>query len=214
MTRRCFSYAFLILLTAASIEGAPEQRVTSNNSRQNRRGEPAKQEKQPPAESPAKSEKNESTSRQYSLSAKMTFGSGKTVRGQVRISAPEQMNLSHEAGGVRYSAQISPDDISSIEILKWKHKFVRENKSGLVYEFIPDEVRIRLKDGGEMKQSGPIFSFLKQFNVENKNGKVTLFTFWLDLKKPDGSWHTGLTGPDSGVRVMCHPEVVRRIDFD
>ena len=50
--------------------------------------------------------------------------------------------------------------------------------------------------------------------LENKNGKVALFTFWVDLKRPDGKWHTGLSGPESGVRVMCHPEVVRRIDFD
>ncbi len=214
MIRRFLLHAILACCLAVSIEAAPERRVTSNDPKQNRRREQPVPEKQPARESSEKSEKNETPARQYSLSAKLTLGSGKTVRGQVRISAPEKMQLSHETGGVRYSAQISPDDISSVEVLKWKHKFVRENKSGLVYEFIPDEVRIRLKDGGEMKQTGPIFPFLKQFSVENKNGKVTLFTFWLDLKKPDGSWHTGLTGPESGVRVMCHPDVVRRIDFD
>jgi hypothetical protein len=213
MTLRALLQVTLLCFLSASLAAEQERRVTSNDPKQRRREQPAP-EKEAPRQSSEKSEKNEPPSRQYSLSAKMTLGSGKTVRGQVRLSAPEEMQLNHESGGVRYSARISPDQISSVEILKWKHRFVRENKAGLVYEFIPDEVRIRLKDGGEMRQSGPIFPFLKQFNLENKNGKVTLFTFWVDLKKPDGSWHTGLTGPESGIRVICHPEVVRRIDFD
>lgn len=198
---------------AASVNAAPERRVTSNESRTPRQAAPPARE--PAKESPRdKADKTEGPARQYSLSAKMTLGDGKVVRGQVKLSAPESMQISHETGGVRYERQLHPDEISSVEVLRWKHRFLKENSSGLVYEFAPDEVRIRLKDGGEIKRSGPIFSFLKQFAVENKNGKVTLFTFWIDLKKPDGKWYTGLSGPENGVRVTCHPEVVRRIDFD
>lgn len=217
------------VLIAGAVNAEPERRVTSaEDQKQNRKREslspqsrtPRKDPQREPAqerpeENAPKSEKQpETPNRQYSLSAKMTLGDGKTVRGQIRLAAPERMQLTHESGGVRYERQISPDEISSLEILRWKHKFIRENKSGLVYEFIPDEVRIRLKDGGEIKRTGPIFPFLRQFVLENKNGKVTLFTFWVDLKRPDGKWHTGLTGPESGVRVICHPEAVRRIDFD
>lgn len=217
MTRGLLLYtaALCILAAAAPAWAAPERRVTSaEDKKQNPRRETPQPARDPGKDSPEKSEKTEPPSRQYSVSAKMTLGDGKTVRGQIRFAAPEKMQLAHESGGVRYERQLSPDEISSVEILRWKHKFIRENKSGLVYEFVPDEVRIRLKDGGELKRSGPIFSFLRQFTLENKNGKVALFTFWVDLKRPDGKWHTGLSGPESGLRVMCHPEVVRRIDFD
>lgn len=200
----CKVLVVLALFAGGAVHAAPERRLTSTN----------KQEPEQKSERPAPAREPRKEERVTSYSAKLTLGGGRSVRGQIKLQMPERIDLSHEADGVHYDRQIAPSEIASIEILKWKHKFIRENRQGLVYEFYPEEVRIRLRDGAEMKRSGPLFAFLKQFTLENRNGKTALFTYWVDLKKPDGSWHTGLSGPENGIRVVCHPDVVRRIDFD
>jgi len=159
-------------------------------------------------------EKIPEKTREYAIDSRLTLGDGRTVRGTIRFRAPETLTLVHESEGVKYEKNIPFSEIESVEITKWKGKFLKEGKAGLVYEFGPDEYRINLRAGHELRRVGDFFTFLRQIKTENKNGIVVLFTYWIDLKKPDGSWYTGLSGPETGARVVSHPDVVRKIEFD
>ncbi|MCE9599741.1 MAG: hypothetical protein K8S54_17410 [Spirochaetia bacterium] len=172
-----------------------------------------------PAEKPAERPDNpqpadKEKQRDFAIESRMTLGDGRSVRGLIRFKAPETLTLTHESEGIKYEKRIGMMEIAHVEITKWKGKFIKENKSGMIYEFVPEEYKIRLRDGGELRRSGDFFAFFKQFKTENRNGNVTLFTYWIDLKKPDGTWHTGIGGPDTGLRVVCHPDTVRKIEFE
>lgn len=176
-----------------------------------------KQETRTPETRPEKSESapaEKEKEREFAIESRMTLGDGRSLRGIVRFKGAETLVLTHESEGIKYEKRIGMMEIAHIEITKWKGKFIKENRSGMIYEFNPEEYRIRLRDGTELRRSGDFFPFFRQFRTENKNGNVTLFSYWVDLKKPDGTWHTGIGGPDTGLRVVSHPDTVRKIEFE
>ncbi len=216
---RLTAAAAVVVLSAVSPSDAVprQQQVTSNAPRKQEEPKeaPRPARETPDSKEPSKTdEPRENAEKTFVLESRLTLGDGRVVRGRLRFQAPEKLRLTHEADGVQYEKSIGMGEIASIEILKWKGKFLRENKSGMVYEFAPEEFRIRLKDGHELRKTGGFFPFLKKVAMENKNGQIQVFTFWMDLKKPDGTWFTGINGPESGLRNTCHGDVVRRIDFD
>ncbi|MBL8022341.1 MAG: hypothetical protein JNM27_21875 [Leptospirales bacterium] len=164
-----------------------------------------------PESNPASEKEKE---RDFAIESRMTLGDGRSLRGLVRFKGTETLVLTHESEGIQYEKRIGMMEIAHIEITKWKGKFIKENRSGMVYEFNPEEYKIRLRDGTELRRSGDFFPFFRQFRAENRNGNVTLFSYWVDLKKPDGTWHTGIGGPDTGLRVVSHPDTVRKIEFE
>lgn len=61
-------------------------------------------------------------------------------------------------------------------------------------------------------------SDLKLLNIEikNNNGETTLFSFWVDLKYPDGKWYSGLPSlkPNQEFREDCLKDVVKMIEWE
>lgn len=213
LLRSVFCAVFVCVTLAADAKPRNQKQITSATP-VNKESDKPKQEPSPDQNRSEKPTQDEKKEKAYVVESRITLGDGRIVNGRLKFNAPEKITLVHEAEGIQYEKVIGIGEISSIEILKWKGKFLRENKNGMVYEFAAEEFRIRLKDAHELRKSGGLFPFLRKIPLENKNGQIQVFTFWMDLKKPDGTWYTGIAGPDTGLRNTCHPDVIRRIDFE
>ncbi len=86
-------------------------------------------------------------------------------------------------------------------------------RDGQVFRFEANRALYILNDGARLVVDGPLFPFLNDFALSNQHGAVRVFSFWIDLQKPDGSWYTGMQGPAGGERTMPHPDVLTRIVF-
>ena len=142
--------------------------------------------------------------------ARIVLGDGRTVRGLALFRAPTAVTFKHMRAGIAYSKRFDVSEIESIRIRQWRARFVRRSKDGEIFHFEPYEFEVRLKSGATLARKGSFFSFLKQFPIQNDNGRVLLFTFWVDLRKADGSWYTGMQGTE---RTEAHKDVVRMVEF-
>lgn len=144
----------------------------------------------------------------------ITMGDGRKANGKIIFRAPDTFVVEHTRDKIQYSKKISLEQIQSIQIKQWKGKEIgRRKDGGIVYDFEPFSYTIIDQNGGELKKEGEFLYFLKTVYFENPNGNTTLFTYWRDLKKPDGTWYTGIHGPDSGIRNQPHPDVIQTILF-
>ena len=154
-----------------------------------------------------------SPSVEYHLTVKTTLGDDRVVKGNVTLSVPEDLTVTHQRDGISYTKRILLTDIRGINFLKWESKFVRKNKEGEIYQFEPSDFRIILKDGSSLLTTTPNFPFFNSFTIQNANGKVTLFSLWMDLLRNDGTWYTGLPAPGLRFSSRCHNEAVKEIEF-
>ena len=146
----------------------------------------------------------------------LTLCDGRTVRGE-STSGSQTIFFEHTKDGILYKKKLSSNELDSIKIDSWELKLKREEKKGTTYEALPKKIRIRTKNGEVFyKETG--LSDLKLLNIEikNNNGETTLFTYWVDLKFPDGKWYSGLPDPkgDPLVREDCLKDVVRMMEWE
>ena len=156
--------------------------------------------------------KKQSSDKEFVLKIEVSLGDSRSLAGELPLRAPEKFQVEHIKDGIRYQKEIRLSDIDAIEIRRWSGKLLAQKKDGTLYEFVPDRIFVRLKDGYTMIAIGNVFSFIRQFPVYNSNGRVYVFSYWRDLQKKDGTWFTGLRGPILGRRVP-HKDVVHRIQF-
>jgi len=147
----------------------------------------------------------------YALQVKVTLGDGRLVQGKVEFQAPREMLLQHTRDQITYEKLLRIGDIGSIEFLQWDGRKVKDARDGTIFEFRPAELLLTLKNGQELNRSGEL-PFLNEFILNNENGRVKLFTYWLDLRKSDGTWYTAIDGPQLKRRV-CHKDIIKKIDF-
>lgn len=146
----------------------------------------------------------------------LTLCDGRTVRGE-STSGSQSILFEHTKDGILYKKKLNVNELDSIKMDTWELKLKREEKKGTTYEVVPKKIRIRTKNGEVFyKETG--VSDLKLLNIEikNNNGETTLFTYWVDLKFPDGKWYSGLpaTKGDPLVREDCLKDVVRMIEWE
>ncbi|MBR31497.1 MAG: hypothetical protein CMN77_09275 [Spirochaetaceae bacterium] len=152
--------------------------------------------------------------REYAATAEITLGDDRVVSGKSKFTAPESFIFQHNRDGVQYEKTIRARDVRALHFQKWEPVKVGENKQGDVYRFEVTSFRIELKDGYKLQVNNGLPSFWQSFYLENDNGRVRFFTYWMDLyKKEDGSWYTGMEGPATGVRSFPHKDVIRKIEF-
>lgn len=144
--------------------------------------------------------------------AKITLGDGREIEGTVALHAPEELVVEHLSGGIKYKKKIRIEDIVIIDIKQWQSHEIGKSKKGRVFEFIVSRYELTLKDGYRLHKEDDVFPFLKKLQIGNENGSTTLYTFWRDLLHENGTWYTGVSGPE-GSRVTPHPDVVKRIEF-
>ncbi len=144
---------------------------------------------------------------------RIVLGDGRNLNGRLTLKTPAEMTIHHSLSGVKYQKVIRMKDISSISFRSWQGEKLRQNKVGQVYRFNVASYAIALKSGQALAVKGEIFPFLKEFQLNNANGTVKLFSFWMDLYKKDGSWYTNISGPQDGRRLTCHRDVVKSISF-
>ena len=149
----------------------------------------------------------------HRLPARVTFGDGRVLEGKIKIRAPSRFTVRHVKKGVQYSKKVRLSDIREIEILKWKSWFLRRNKKGEIYRFAPGKFLMKLHNGKTLRPAGPLYTFVLRFPLENANGRVRLYTYWIDLLRGDGSWYTGMPPLRGRVRKTCYGKVVRKITF-
>ncbi|MCW7507978.1 hypothetical protein ND816_09065 [Leptospira levettii] len=146
----------------------------------------------------------------------LTLCDGRTVRGE-STSGSQSIFFEHTKDGILYKKKLTIAELDSIKIDSWELKSKREEKKGTTYEVLPKKIRIRTKNGETFyKETG--VSDLKLLNIEikNNNGETTLFTYWVDLKFPDGKWYSGLPTAkgDQSTREDCLKDVVRMIEWE
>ncbi|MCW7464789.1 hypothetical protein ND810_06405 [Leptospira levettii] len=146
----------------------------------------------------------------------LTLCDGRTVRGE-STSGSQTIFFEHTKDGILYKKKLTIAELDSIKIDSWELKSKREEKKGTTYEVLPKKIRIRTKNGETFyKETG--VSDLKLLNIEvkNNNGETTLFTYWVDLKFPDGKWYSGLPSAkgDQSFREDCLKDVVRMIEWE
>ncbi|TGM38098.1 hypothetical protein [Leptospira biflexa] len=146
----------------------------------------------------------------------LTLCDGRTVRGE-STSGSQTIFFEHTKDGILYKKKLSSNELDSIKIDSWELKLKREEKKGTTYEALPKKIRIRTKNGEVFyKETG--IGDLKLLNIEikNNNGETTLFTYWVDLKFPDGKWYSGLPTikADYLVREDCLKDVVRMMEWE
>ncbi|TGL22368.1 hypothetical protein EHQ46_06545 [Leptospira yanagawae] len=146
----------------------------------------------------------------------VTLCDGRTVRGE-STSGSQTIHFEHTKDGILYKKKLNVNELDSIKIDSWEFKLKREEKKGTTYEVLPKKIRIRTKNGEVFyKETG--LSDLKLLNIEikNNNGETTVFTYWVDLKFPDGKWYSGLpmTKSDVSFREDCLKDVVKMIEWE
>ncbi|MBI3396628.1 MAG: hypothetical protein HY042_12375 [Spirochaetia bacterium] len=149
---------------------------------------------------------------EFRREAKFILGDGRSVKGVLVFSAVDKIMVNHIHAGVNYHKELRPADILSVDIKKWRGRETKQVKDGRVFEFHPYETQVLLRDGTTVSPS-EFFGFFRKLNIESANGRVALFTFWVDLLKENGSWYTGMTGSQEKPRTTCHKDVVKRIEF-
>ncbi len=157
--------------------------------------------------------KNKAASKDYTIHAKVTLGDGRTVEGNIGFKAPENVIVEHISEGITYKKKVHLDKIQAIEMNRWKSVHVGKNKKGNLYDFKISNYTIILPDGLHLNISDDLFPFLRIIQLENKNGLTVLYTYWRDLKHENGTWYTGISGPEKGERVTPHPDVLKKIEF-
>ena len=166
------------------------------------------------AAKPARPAQPQEKLEKFSLPASVILGDGRAVRGRVHFNAPAKVVVTHTRDGIQYRKTIRVRDLRSIEVTQWKGEPLRKNRKGeWVYRFAPRLSTLTLENGLVLKENARLLPYFERFTVRNSNGEVTLFAFWMDLLRADGSWFTGITGPTNGLRRSGHKDVVQRIEF-
>ncbi len=145
----------------------------------------------------------------------ITLCDGRIVRGDIELQFPEKLIVKHELEGIEYSKDLQIDQIYEISIINWAPQFLEERKNGKLFKITASRFIIELKDSIILKVNSiqPPPDFLEQFNLINKFGKTTFYTYWIDLLKPDNTWFTGINGTETSERNVCFKDVVRKITF-
>ena len=158
-------------------------------------------------------EKSDPALQTFRIPVKLELGDGRTLTGKFKFQTPETLIVKHKINEIAYTKKVMIPEISEIEFVRWKGTHVRKTKEGEIYRFQASAINLKLSDGKTFYIEENLFPFLQQLEIENSNGSVSLFSFWMDLLRPDGSWYTGMSGPVSGYRILCHKDVIKRIEF-
>lgn len=159
-------------------------------------------------------EKEKSKEKPQNYKAEITLCDGRTLTGIIELNIPEKFIINHEVNGLEFTKELEMEEIYSFLFIGWSPELV-ENKpnKGKIYKFYVSRFSIELKDSLELKVVKKIPEFIEKFSFKNKMGKVVLYTYWMDLLKPDNTWYTGLSGPENGERSFCYKDVVKKIVF-
>ena len=143
----------------------------------------------------------------------ISLGDGRSFKGTAKFKLPNKIKSEHFKNGIRYKKEFSIQDVDYIEYLNWKPKYYKSNSHGDIFSFEVSRFVIYLKNGQSLMQMGPLFSFLREFNVTNEYGEVMVYSYWLDLYQKDATWSTGLIGTLGSERSSPLSEVLKKISF-
>ena len=168
---------------------------------------------QAPAQSSFQKEQSSKTEISFKKQIEVLLGDGRSVRGLVQLKVPPKIRVEHSIGGINYYKDIRMDDIDFIEVKAWKGRYLKRKPEGEVYRFEASRYVIHLRSGKSLVHRGDILPFLRDFDLSNENGKVRLYSYWLDLRAKEGDWYTGLKGNFGKERVLCHDSAIKKISF-
>jgi hypothetical protein len=146
----------------------------------------------------------------------LTLCDGRTIRGEAE-GMGEGFQFSHLKDGIEYKKKLKWDEVESIKIDSWELKQKKEEKKGISFEAMPKRVRIRTRNGEIFyKDSGLADIKLLNLSVKNNNGMATVFSYWIDLQYPNGTWFSGLPKlkNETLVREECFKDVVRMMEWE
>ena len=143
----------------------------------------------------------------------VTLCDGREVKGFLDLRN-DGLQFSHTKEGIQYKKRIGWNELYSIRIESWELKPKTEDKKGIPFDLLPSRIRLQTKTGERyFKENGVAdFQFLN-LTIENANGQAQLFTYWVDLKYPNGTWFSGLP-PLPGAETFredCFKDVVRSV---
>lgn len=146
----------------------------------------------------------------------LTLCDGRTVRGEGSV-AKGPLVFEHQKEGILYKKKLNPNELESIRIDSWELKLKSEDKKGTSFEVLPKQIRIRTRNGEiYYKDTGLQDLKLLSVDIQNQNGETKLFSYWMDLRYPDGKWYSGLPQlkPGKSLREECLKDVIRLFEWE
>ena len=147
-----------------------------------------------------------------SSQVKIIFCNDRSVAGTLLNNIPQVILLQNKIGQVSYEKQVKREDIREIQFIRWQGEKYRKSAKGIIYRFYPIAYRISLKDGQLLQQGESLYPFWEKFQITNKHGTTTLYTYWLDLLQSDGTWHSKVDYNKKNSSA-CHRDVIKKIVF-
>lgn len=148
------------------------------------------------------------------INVEVYFCDNRQLTGKIELNVPETITIIHEVNNIEFTKEVSFEEISTITFLGWTPELIEVKKDkGKIYKFLVSNYSIELKDSLILKIKKPLPEYFEKFTFKNKFGKVILYTYWIDLLQNNNTWYTGLTGPETGERIFCHQDVIKKIIF-
>lgn len=148
-----------------------------------------------------------------SLNADVALCDGRTLKGKVQLELPDSISFVHVVDGLEFQKRVRPGDIRSIEFERWAPSEMEQRKTGRIFRFDVTRFRVELSNQVILTVEKPMPSYLGHMTFSNKNGNILLYSYWMDLLKPDNTWYTGIQGPANGDRTFCHKDVIKKLTF-
>lgn len=148
------------------------------------------------------------------LDVEIYFCDNRQLSGKIELFTPDTIIFIHDVNNIEFTKEVSFDDIKVITFQGWTPELIEIKKDkGKIYKFVVSHFTVELTDSLILKIKKPLPEYLEKFTFKNKLGKVVLYTYWIDLFQNNQTWYTGLTGPETGERVFCHQDVIKKILF-
>ena len=162
-------------------------------------------------ELPKKKEANK-IKKKLELKVKLFFCSKKSLEGNWNVEF-EHFSFKHIHNQIHYHKNLALKDIKKIIFLNWKAKKIKNREEGTQYEFIPYSIEIFSNDNVKFNiKSDNLENFLN-FNIKNKYGTTTQFSYWIDIEYKDKNWFSKLPIINKKSTNQCFNNVIKQIDF-
>lgn len=193
-------------LKAENEKGIPSKNVDSKGQVEEKKEEPLEKKEKPERDSRGEEKKGKQRTARFLLC------NGLSVHG--KLAEPiKAITFHHKKNSIDYLKSLQFEEVQKIEILKWEKVFQKNISSGQLYQMNPYDFQITTLEGDIFIVNGLQNLPFLRFQVKNRNGTTSVFSYWTDLLQINGSWYSGLGEFQGNYRTDCHPGVLKSVEF-
>ncbi len=128
------------------------------------------------------------------------------------IQANRVITFQHYRSGLLFTKTVSPADIKTLRVRKYKYRLLGKKSKNKTYEFLPAEIELTLSNNRKYYLT-KMFSFLNRFKINTIDGDTTLFTYFADTWVPKKGWSEVTSREFNYHQQKAHPQAVVEINF-